>query len=588
MKSLKCPSCGASSKSPLINGISDDNQALLQSFVQDCEDYALFLLDAHGFIISWNSGAEIIKGYKEEEILGKHFSIFYPPEAVKNHFPEYELEMASKHGRFEDLGWRVRKGGSRFWANVIITAIKDDQGKTIGYGKVTRDLTERKNFEEKINFLLNHDMLTGLYNRTAFIETLKRELNKSRRNDTSVAVLMLDVDDFKNINDSYGHYIGDKLLISIADKLQQCVRKEDFVARLGGDEFVIIFPNIKNESDIELLAQKLLARFKKPVKLESHCFYSTVSIGISVSSKVNHDCTSLVKNADIALSSVKNFGHSNYQFFSDELSSMFKKNSELQSLLPLAIANNELFLVFQPQYNLSNRRIVGIEALLRWQQSQLGLIMPDDFIPIAEKSGIIVQLGEWVLKTACTQYMSWLAEGLVSKEIKLAVNVSPLQLSQEKFIDSFMLVLKDSKIPPQYLELELTETAVMLNSVDLDAIFRQLQNIGVSIAIDDFGTGYSSLSRIKELPVSTLKIDRSFIQGIDKTANDATLVKSIITLGKNLGLTIISEGVETEEQIQILSRYRCKIVQGFYFGEKPLRREELTQLLREQQATLSK
>jgi diguanylate cyclase (GGDEF)-like protein/PAS domain S-box-containing protein len=554
------------------------NDAYLQLFIDSCKDYALFILDSKGNIASWNSGAEIIKGYKKEEIIGKHFSVFYPQQAVDCHYPEYELEMASKYGHYEDYGWRVRKDGSKFWANVIITSLKDENGNVVGYGKVTRDLTERRKFEEEIIYLSNHDMLTGLYNRMAFNEILKRELDKSNRNKTSVALLMIDIDKFKNINDGFGHHMGDKLLILFAEQLQKCVRKVDFISRLGGDEFVIILPNIVNESNAERVAKKILECFQKPFKLEEHFFYATVSIGIAISDYRHQDFSTLVKNADIALYTVKEFGRNNYKVFSEDIDSTFKKQCQLQGDLSTALAKNQFFLVYQPQYILPSKKIVGMEALVRWQHPKAGVIMPNNFISLAEKNGIIIHIGEWVLKNACKQYMAWQASGLVNKSIKLAINVSPLQLT-DRFMESFIAILNETKMLPQNLELELTESAVMLSPVELDSIFKQLQEIGVSVAIDDFGTGYSSLSRIKELPISSLKIDKSFIDSIDKNKNDAKIVKSIISLGKNLGLKIISEGVETEKQLQLLARYNCKIVQGFYF-ETPLAADEISHLLK--------
>jgi len=556
-----------------------ESEQRLRLFIEGCKDYAMLMLDSEGYIISWNAGAERIKGYKSEEIIGKHFSIFYPDQAIKDHYPEHELEMAMKYGRYEDEGWRVRKDGTKFWADVVITAMYDPNNHLIGFGKVTRDLTERKKSEEEILYLSNHDVLTKLYNRAAFTETLKKEIAKAHYNNTSLAVLMLDLDNFKTVNDTFGHHIGDQLLISVAKQLQESVRKSDFVARFGGDEFVIIFSDIVDEINVKKLAEKLIKRFSKPFKLENHYFHATLSIGIAVSPRAGQDEITLVKNADIALYSVKEYGRNNYQFFSDEISSLFKRRTQLESMLPAALEKNQFFIVYQPQYNLPGKKIIGMEALLRWNHPEMGLISPNEFIPIAEKSGLIVPIGEWVLKYACMQYVNWLSQGILSKSIKLAVNLSPKQLANDQFVTSFFSILNETGMPPQNLELELTETAVMTSAIDIDPILEELRKIGVSISIDDFGAGYSSLSRLKNLPVSSLKIDKSFIDSLGKNHDGAMIVKSIIALGNSLGLNVIPEGVETEEQLQLLIEYNCQMVQGFYFGKEPLIADDMTQLL---------
>ncbi len=550
----------------------------LRLFIDSCKDYALFMLDTNGFIMNWNTGAEQIKGYKAHEIIGKHFSIFYPSERVEERYPEHELEMAIKNGRYEDEGWRIRKDGSHFWANVIITAIYDSEHRHIGFGKVTRDLTERKRSEEEITYLSNHDILTNLYNRTAFVSALKRELSNAGKSNTSIAVLMLDLDNFKAINDTFGHHIGDQLLILVARQLRDSVRAQDFVARLGGDEFVIIFPNIKDEINVIHLAQDLIKRFNKPFKFENHFFHATVSIGIAVSPSAGVDEVSLMKNADIALYSVKELGRNNYQIFSEKIRSVFKRNAIIEDSMPHAIEQDQLSLVYQPQYNITSKQIIGMEALLRWENPELGTIYPGEFIHIAEKNGYIIEIGEWVLRNACQQFMHWKTAGLVSDDIKLAVNISPKQLIKDSFVKTFLAILEETGMRGANIEFELTESAVMSSSIEVDSIFEQLQNIGVRISIDDFGVGYSSLSRLKSLPVSSLKIDKSFIDAMEKGSDDAKIVKSIIALGNNLGLNVIPEGVETEQQVQLLKEYHCQMVQGYFFG-KPLKIDEMTNLL---------
>lgn len=554
----------------------------LRLFLESCKDYAFIILDPKGYITNWNKGAKRIQGYESNEIIGKHFSIFFPEQKNKEHYPDKELEIAIKYGHFEDEGWRIRKDGSKFWANVIITPLQDSNNQLIGFGKVTRDLTKQQQSKDEIIYLSNHDALTHLYNKSAFINFLRNKLQNSTH--SIVAIMMLDLDNFKTVNDTFGHHIGDQLLIMIAKQLQESVGQENFVSRFGGDEFIIVLPNIKDEAHVKKWAEILISRFNKPFKIESHYFHITVSIGIAIFPHAGIDEVTLIKNADIALYSVKELGRNHYQIYSDKMSSIFKYRSQIESMLPNAIENNQLFLVYQPQYSLPSKQIIGMEVLLRWQHPELGLVSPNDFIPIAEKNGSIIQIGEWVLKKACLQYVIWQSNNLITKGLKLSVNISPKQLS-ERFINAFISILYETKMSPNNLVLELTETAVMTSTIDIDPIFESLQNIGISISIDDFGMGYSSLSRLKNLPISSLKIDKSFIDVLDKDPDDAVIVKSIIALGNSLGLNVIPEGVETDEQLQILIQYQCKTVQGFYFGKEPLRTEDMTQLLQSMRAT---
>lgn len=442
------------------------------------------------------------------------------------------------------------------------------------------NITERKKAEEELVFYSNHDMLTKLYNRPAFEKALREQIIRSEQKKTAFAILLIDLDHFKSINDTFGHHIGDQLLVLVAKQLQESIRKDDIVARIGGDEFIIILPDIKNTSDVNSLANKLLKRFNKPFKLESHYFTATLSIGIAVAPPIpGHNEITLIKNADLALYAVKETGRNNYQIFSEKIGSAFKRRSDLEAGFSDAINKNQLYLVYQPQYKLPDRILIGMEALLRWHHPELGEIMPNDFIPLAEKNGFIIPIGEWVLKTACSQYMLWKSQR-ISDDIKLAINLSPAQVAKSDFIDSLKKILNETKMPPQNLELELTETAVMTNIIDLDPVFEELQKLNIKISIDDFGAGYSSLSRLRNLPVSTLKIDKSFIDDLNNP-DDAIIVKSIIALGENLGLQVITEGVEQEEQLQQLLKYNCSIVQGFYFGKRPLTSDEMTRLLKD-------
>lgn len=441
------------------------------------------------------------------------------------------------------------------------------------------NITQRKKTEEKIVYLSQHDMLTNLYNRPAFDEALKRTLTTAYQNQTSFAILLLDLDNFKTVNDTFGHYIGDQLLINVAKLLQHNVRKDDFVARLGGDEFIILATPISNVTDATAIAKKILNIFRKPFNLAGHYFHVSASIGISVYPSTGEDETTLIKNADIALYAVKECGRNDFKIFSKEISHDFKRRMLVETELAGAITHKQFFLVYQPQYKLPEKEIVGIETLLRWRHPQLGLILPGEFISIAEKNGLITPIGEWVLKQACWQYMNWRVAGIINNNLKLAINISPIQFTKAEFVDFLTHILDETEMPPQNLELEITEIAVMSNVVNLDEILAQLRKIGVNISIDNFGIGYSSLMRIKNLPVSTLKIDRNLIKNMATNPDDAMIVKSIIALGKSLDLNVIPEGVETKEQLDLLMSYQCQLVQGFYFYKQPMEVDEMQKLL---------
>ncbi len=555
----------------------DETQLILEK-----ANEAYISIDEQSRIINWNPYASQVFGWTKEEALGQPLhELIIPQQYREAHKKGMAKFLATGEGpvlykTIEIIAFHRTKG--EFPVELNIFPIKINQIYT--FHAFIRDITDRKQAEKEIRYLSNHDMLTNLYNRAEFERRLKSEIVNSRQDNTSVAVLMLDLDNFKTVNDTFGHHVGDQLLVIVAKQLQESVRKEDFVARLGGDEFVVIFPNIRDETDVKKLAQKLIKRFNKPFKLENHYFHATMSIGIAVSPHSGKDELTLVKNADIALYSVKESGRNNYQFFSDEINETFKYRSKLETELPAAIQRNQFFIVYQPQYKLPEKKIIGMEALLRWQHPEFGLISPNDFIPIAEKNGFIVLIGEWVLKNACQQYVNWKSQCIIPDNLKLAVNLSPKQLAKEQFTESFLAILKETNMPPQNLELELTETAVMTSAIDLDPILEELQNIGIRISIDDFGAGYSSLSRLKNLPVSSLKIDKSFINDLENDPDDAMIVKSIIALGNSLGLNVIPEGVETENQLKLLMDYHCQIVQGFYFGKEPLKADAMTSLLK--------
>ncbi len=430
-----------------------------------------------------------------------------------------------------------------------------------------RDITDRKAAEERIQFLAYFDALTELPNRTLLKDRLLKAVAGARRRNEQVALLFLDIDHFKLINDSLGHTLGDRLLKDVAARLKGCVREQDTVARVGGDEFVVVLSGVKGEAEAATAASRIVKTITGKFVVQGHSLNTSCSLGISMFPQHSDDCDTLIKYADQAMYSAKENGRNNFQFFKEDMNTQVVKRLTLENDLRLAIEREEFFLVYQPQMEISSGRIIGLEALIRWQHPKLGLVPPDKFIPITEKTGLILPIGEWVLKTACSQARKWLDDGIYT--VPVAVNVSAVQFRQEGFCELIKKVLQETCLPPQYLELELTESLLLSNEDVMFSVLQELKEMGLKLAIDDFGTGYSSLSYLKQFPVNKLKIDRSFIRDISTNSDDAAITTAIINMAKSLNLKVIAEGVETEAQMSFLREHRCDEIQGYYFS-KPI------------------
>jgi diguanylate cyclase (GGDEF)-like protein len=435
--------------------------------------------------------------------------------------------------------------------------------------------------EEKLVYLANYDTLTGLPNRNLLLERLRQTLGRARRAHQKVAVLALDLDNFKMINDPLGHEVGDKVLCEIAQRLTQMVSEMGVtVARLSGDEFVVMFDTNNIVKDVSEMAPRLLDNISRPMTIDNHEMVITASIGISVYPSDSEDASLLVKNADTAMSRAKAAGKNTYQFFTAEMNKVALERLILENRLRKVLANNELCLYYQPQVELSSGKIIGMEALVRWQHPELGLVSPLKFVPVAEEMGLIIPIGEWVLRTACQQNKDWQRAGF--PPLRVSVNVSSRQFQPSNLLETIKNALTDSSLNPIYLELELTESILMEEENNHPKstleLLTELQAMGVQIAIDDFGTGYSSLSYLKRFPVNTLKIDRSFIKDIDTNNDDAAIATAIIAMAHSLRLSVVAEGVENSEQLAFLQEQQCEIVQGFYFS-RPIPVKEMTQML---------
>jgi diguanylate cyclase (GGDEF)-like protein len=431
---------------------------------------------------------------------------------------------------------------------------------------------------EEVQYLATHDTLTGLPNRSMFSQLLNYAIKTAQRYQRQFAVLFIDLDRFKIINDTLGHEAGDQLLKEIATRLKQQLRAVDVVGRLGGDEFVILIEELTDSNQVATIAHKILTSVIKPITLMGQESRITASIGICMYPKDAADEQSLMKNADIAMYLAKEEGKNNYQFYSKDIQSKSLEHLSIETNLRFALERNELSLHYQAKVDFKTNMITGVEALLRWQSPYLGSVTPTRFISVAEESGLIIPIGRWVLKTACAQNVAWQQQGLPA--VCMAVNLSLRQLTDDNLIDDIRTALNDSGMAPNLLELEITESMVMHNPALIISILSKIKSMGVRLAIDDFGTGYSSLAKIQRFPVDTLKIDRSFVRNIPQDAEDKAITEAIIGMGKTLSLTVVAEGVETEEQMNFLKEHSCDEMQGYYFS-KPVVPEQFADLLRE-------
>lgn len=470
----------------------------------------------------------------------------------------------------------IRKDGTTSYDEISVALIRDDKGDPVGFRGIARDVTERKKQEEKIQYMATHDGLTGLPNRLMFSQLLNHAIQSAKRNDRNLAVLFIDLDRFKIINDSLGHEAGDQLLQEIAGRFSHALRSMDIVARLGGDEFVVMIEEIESQSAAATVAYKLLSAAINPVTIMSQECRVTASIGISIYPKDGEDEQTLIKNADIAMYSAKEEGKNNYQFYSKELKIKSVEKFSIETQLRFAQEREELSLAYQAKLDFKTGAITGVEALLRWNNPFLGEITPTQCIPVAEETGLIVPIGRWVMKTACAQNVAWQKQGLAP--VCMAVNLSYRQLVDENLIEDIKTALKESGLAPNLIELEITESMVMHNPARMIAILARIKSLGVRLAIDDFGTGYSSLAQIKNFPIDTLKVDRSFVRNLPECSEDKAIAEAIISMGKTLSLRVVAEGVETKEQMAYLQGNSCDEMQGFYFS-RPIAPDKFAELL---------
>ncbi len=440
------------------------------------------------------------------------------------------------------------------------------------------DITERKADEERILFQANYDELTGLPNRSLFLDRLNQTLATASRNGTKVGVMFIDLDGFKLVNDTLGHDVGDLLLQETSERLKTCVRNTDTVSRLGGDEFTVLMPGLHDPRDAPLVANRILEAVSAPFHLKGSDSFVSASIGITVYPEDAEAAGDLLRNADSAMYQAKEKGKANYQFFTDDLNREMKERLILKNGLIKAMEKKEMALFFQPKQDLESGAITGVEALMRWNSAELGMVSPARFIPVLQETGMMVEFGEWAIRSACLQHRAWLNAGL--PPIRVAVNLSARQLREISFVSVFERALKEIGIGSESLEIEITESLLMADARNTVIAIEELHDLGIRVAMDDFGTGYSSLSVLKRFPIDSIKIDQTFVADITTDADDAEIIRAIVTMGKTLNRTVVAEGVETQEQVDMLREYGCDQIQGYFFCP-PMPAEELTEFLLE-------
>ncbi|MGD7035268.1 EAL domain-containing protein [Methylotuvimicrobium buryatense] len=536
---------------------------------------AIIITDSQNKIISTNQAFTQIIGYTQEEVIGKDPKIFQSGRHEQAFYQELWSTL-NLTGYWQGEIWNRRKKGEVFPEWISISAINNSKGEIVNYVAIFSDITDIKQAEANIEFLANYDPLTELPNRRLFIDRLDQAIKTANREKTKAAVLFFDLDHFKNINDSLGHGIGDQMLIEVASRLEGCMREVDCVSRLSGDEFAAVISDLHDIGNVITVAQKIVGSMRLPFKINDYELHMTISIGISVYPNDGKDFETLLKNADTAMYCAKKNGRDNFEFFSSSMSTQALERLSLENSLRKAVENNELKLHYQPQVAIESGKIVGMEALLRWPHKDLGIISPAKFIPLAEENGLIIPIGKWVLNEACRQNKTWQEQGLMS--IPVAVNLSALQFRQSNFLEIVQEALTISQLKPCFLELELTESLLMDCSEYSVRLLKTLRQMGVQLSIDDFGTGYSSLTYLRRFPISKLKIDRSFCQNLPDDSNNSAITRAIISLGHELGLSVIAEGVEETRQLNFLEAQQCDLIQGYLYS-KPLDAEEMQKLL---------
>ncbi len=528
--------------------------------------------DTDGIIIYSNPAEAHIHGYKVDELIGKEARKF----STGSRSRQLGAEQLRKLGVWRRESVNVRKNGEEFPAQLTSISVCDGEARYLGIITTCEDISEKKVAEEKIHQLAYYDIVTGLPNRGMFLEQLHQTLAQAQRDRDKVNLIFLDLDNFKDVNDTQGHDVGDKLLRSVAERLSGCMRDSDVLARLGGDEFVVVCPAVLSQENIATVIQRIQAIFTTPFDIEGRQIYTSASIGISVYPDDSLDASTLFRCADTAMYQAKNEGRSQFRFFSAELNQKIMQRVALENSLRQGLEKKEFFLHYQPLWDLKTSQMAGVEVLLRWQSSEFGLMQPAMFISLLEDAGLINKVGEWVLRSACLQMREWVSTEHCN--LKMAVNISGKQMKHPNFIEMITTIINETGVNPKNLELEFTESVLMENVEKTIETFLTLKKMGIQLSIDDFGTGYSSLNYLKHFPVDRIKIDKSFVADVSVNESDSAIIEAIISMAQSLSLRVVAEGVENSDQLHSLTRLGCDEVQGFYLA-MPMHAGELTESL---------
>jgi len=539
--------------------------------------------DRRGHATAWNPAAEAIFGYPAYEVLGKPIASLLAAQGDRADMESMCRELLETGEGNKTTLVNIARNGRTIHCEWYNTPLVDASGTVTGFASHVQDITERLNTERTIHYMAHHDALTGLPNRRLMQDRLNQAIMAARRKQRHVAVLFLDLDRFKVVNDTLGHDTGDFILKDVARRLITCVREVDTVSREGGDEFVLILPDLERPENARVVADKILQELARPVEIGGHEIHVTPSIGISHYPNDATDVHQLLKHADNAMYQAKDAGRNTVRFFTNDLNFLLSKRLEIESRLRKAIDNEEFFLRYQPQVDIATGRISGMEALVRWNDPQKGEIYPKDFVFVAEELGLIVPIGEWVFRTACRQLKSWADEGL--PQITVSINISPRQFMSRRLVHTLLSIVRDTGADPRQIELEITETMIMRNVEQSIETLAQLRAVGMQVAVDDFGVGYSSLGQLTRLPASSMKIDRSFIMNVPHDVSSSLITEAIIAMAKRLKLRVIAEGVETRQQLEFLRINNCEAFQGYLFS-RPVTALEATAMLRAQATAL--
>lgn len=557
-------------------GDSDPGQSRerYRLLVETATEFAMIVMDPRGIITSWNTGAEKVLGRPAQEVIGQPISSIFSPEDRERGKPLQELEKAVLVGRSEDTRWHTRKDGSRFWASGVVTPLWDESGRLLGFTKILRDQTARRLEEEQMQFLANHDPLTGLPNRIHLSDQLHRAIAVSDRNQTAFAVLLLDLDRFKYVNDTFGHHTGDLLLKQVAQRLLTSLRETDFIARLGGDEFVVIQTAVSQPHAAAALSEKLVQELGRPYQLEQHEVEIGTSIGIAIYPDDAENTVDLMKGADAALYRAKSKGREQWHFLAEDKPVHIKTINDRKACLRNALNNDEFRLYYQPQIDLNSWKISSVEALLRWQASDQPPLLPGDFIGALEEEEIAVEVGRWVLSTACRQVRQWQRRSL--PDLRVAINCSAHQCCDRRFLEMICSVIQDTGLACSFLEIEVPESVLV--DPGIRGPLAQLRKHGVRIIIDNFGTGPTSWIELKDMEADGLKIDKQLVQHLPHRHKDSAIAVAITQLAHNLGIRVAAGGVETPDQLAYLKTLDYNTAQGFIFSP-PVSSEKFEELM---------